>query len=132
MTKLYSVKIDVLLEPVGTPDITVSCQDQVYHAILKEPIWFKFDYEAQMGVEKLTVEHKNRNPNDGVTAVIVKTIKLNGIDHPSHVFQGMYHPIGLEPKRTNYVDWNGIWILDYTVPVFTWMHQVQGLGWIYD
>ena len=43
----------------------------------------------------------------------------------------MLHLTSIDPYE-NYVDWNGIWVLDFTVPVYTWLHKVLGLGWIYD
>lgn len=130
--KTYNVRIDILLEPVGTPDITVTCNGQTYDCVLLNPTWFNFNYNGHAGTERLTVEHKNRKPSDGVTAVIVKNVKFNDIDHASHVYQGLYYPNNMDQRQTNYIDWNGIWVLDYTVPVYTWMHNTQGLGWIYD
>jgi hypothetical protein len=27
--------------------------------------------------------------------------------------------------------WNGRWELNFRVPIFTWIHQLENLGWIY-
>jgi hypothetical protein len=35
-------------------------------------------------------------------------------------------------KNHTYLSWNGKWTLTFDVPVFTWIHRVQNLGWIYD
>jgi hypothetical protein len=78
------------------------------------------------------VELLDKQPNDPDTAVIVKKIKLNDIEHIQNTYQGMYCPNDKDPRRDTYIAWNGIWALEFSVPVYTWMHQVQGLGWIYD
>lgn len=39
------------------------------------------------------------------------------------------------PKfQTNatYLGWNGLWVLEFELPIFTWIHKLENLGWIYD
>ena len=130
--KSYQVRIEVLLEPIGVPDVVITCNDQRTETILTEPTWIKFNFESQQKSNQLTVEHRNRKPNDGVTAVVVKSVLLNGINGSKITYQGIYYPENKEPLRDTYIAWNGIWVLDYTVPVYTWIHKIQNLGWIYD
>jgi len=128
--RTYAVRVSVLLEPVGTPDVAITCGGEIVEVILSEPTWFDFSYTQDAGPSQLTVEHRNRQ--DYVTAVIVKTVKLNDIENSQNIYQGMYYPNNMDAKSTNYVDWNGTWVLDFTVPVYTWLHKTQNLGWIYD
>lgn len=130
--KQFSVRISVLLEPVGTPDVVVTCGPECKELIITQPTWLQFDYTAPAGPDKLTVEHRNRKSNDGVTSVIVSKVKFNFVNCDKATYHGMYYPNGKESRRTTYVNWNGVWVLDFTVPVYTWVHQIQGLGWIYD
>lgn len=130
--KQYTTRLAVLLEPVGTPDVVVTCNNQQKELMVTEPTWVDFDFTQVQGPSQLTVEHRNRKDSDGVTAVIVKSVKINDIESPKIVYQGMYYPTGKESRRTDYIDWNGVWVLDFTVPVYTWLHQTLGLGWIYD
>lgn len=130
--KTFIVRIAILLEPVGTPDVVIRCGSKKVEIKLSTSKWFYFEYTKEEGPDQLTVEHRNRLPSDGVTAVVVKAITLNDITHMQNTYQGIFYPVDKEPKRTDYVDFNGIWILEFTIPVFTWMHQTQGLGWIYD
>ena len=41
--------------------------------------------------------------------------------------------IVLDPilRYHNYLSWNGTWSLDFTVPIFTWIHTIEDLGWVY-
>lgn len=126
----HIVRVSVLLEPVGNPDVLISCDDQQQALIVTTPTWVDFVYTKEQGPSTLTVKHRNRQ--DNTTAVIVKSVRLNDIEHIQNTYQGVYYPTGMEPKRDTYIAWEGVWILNFTVPVYTWMHNTQGLGWIYD
>jgi len=131
--KSYPVRVEVLLEPVGYPTVEVVCNNQVKTMrLFREPSWVSFEFEQIAGPAQITVEMFDKQADDHTTAVIVKTIKLNDIEHMQNTYQGMYYPHGMEPRRDTYLAWNGVWTLDFTVPVYTWMHQTQSLGWIYD
>ena len=131
--KSYQVKVSVLLEPVGSPMVNVSCGGQSKTLrLFTTASWVDFEFTQTVGDAQLIVEMFNKEPNDSTTAVIVKSVKLNGIEHIQHTFKGIYYPIDKDPVQDTYIAWNGQWILNFSVPVYTWMHQVQGLGWIYD
>ena len=130
---MFKVCIEVLLEPVATPQIKVTCRDEIKSLKLTDgPLWIKFEFDQEQGPAELSIELLDKQPNDSKTAVIVKKIKINNIEHIQNTYQGMYYPYLKEPRRDTYLAWNGIWILKFSVPVFIWMHQTQGLGWIYD
>jgi hypothetical protein len=130
---MFRVCVEVLLEPVDTPQVQVTCGNETKNLKLSNgPVWVKFEFYQEKGPARLTVELLDKQPNDPDTAVIVKKIKLNDIEHIQNTYQGMYCPNDKDPRRDTYIAWNGIWALEFSVPVYTWMHQVQGLGWIYD
>ena len=130
---MFRVCIEVLLEPVKTPQVTVTCGNETKNLKLSNgPLWVKFEFNQEKGPARLIVELLDKQPNDPDTAVIVKKIKLNDIEHIQNTYQGMYYPNNKDPSRDTYIAWNGIWALEFSVPVYTWMHQAQGLGWIYD
>ena len=35
-------------------------------------------------------------------------------------------------KQITYLGWNGRWVINFTTPIFTWIHQIENLGWIYN
>ena len=131
--KTYKVKVEVLLEPVESPFVKVTCGDKTKTMqLVKESSWVTFNFIQPNGPANLTVEMFDKQPTDTSTAIIVKAVKLNGIEHIQNTYQGIYYPNNIEPKRDTYIAWNGVWVLDFTVPVYTWMHQTQNLGWIYN
>lgn len=89
--------------------------------------------------EDTTAEHDQ--------AVVVEFIDFFGIRNDKFRWQGVYRPEYPEPWRTEqaeqganlpaeltghtYLGWNGTWRLEFTTPIFTWIHKVQDLGWIY-
>jgi hypothetical protein len=85
------------------------------------------------------VEFLNKLPNDTVPgsnldkAVVIESVSFFGITDPKFAWAGVYHPVDQDPLSAHtYLSWNGTWTLRFDVPVFTWMHQVQDLGWIYQ
>ena len=102
----------------------------------------------------LSVEFINKHDSDTDIAnnldkaVIIKNITFNNITSPKFVWAGIYKPEYPEPWATeqqnqnivllpqlpahNYLSWNGKWTLTFSVPIFTWIHHIENLGWIYD
>ena len=132
------VKMRVTLEPVGQPWIIIEANGQGQLQQLVTTTDFSFDFRADdSGYLKVT--HFDKADHDHDTAAIVKEISFFGISDPKFIWSGAYYPdypahypnkISPLPGQ-GYLGWNGIYVLKFTVPVFTWMHQVQNLGWIY-
>ena len=133
------IKIQVTLEPVGRPWVIVeaSGRGQLQQLVTTTNFSFKFKADDD-GYLKVT--HFDKADHDHATAVIVKDIKFFGISDPKFVWSGTYYPEYPEhyPDKTSplpgqgYLGWNGVYELKFTVPVFTWIHQIQNLGWIYQ
>ena len=144
MATEYPVKLEIELEPVGQPWITVGAGDCVVQQQLTAISKFDFEFVANTK-SKITVTHFDKLPSDSSTAVIIKQLSFFGISDPRFVWAGQYQPEYPEPWLSSqspqpskvltahpYLGWNGTWSLEFEIPVFTWMHQVQNLGWIYD
>ena len=81
-------------------------------------------------------------------AVVIQQVSFFGITDPRFAWAGIYEPVYPEPWATEqrtagiqlqsqlsshtYLGWPGTWTLIFDVPVFSWMHKIQDLGWIYD
>jgi len=138
-TKLYPVTLSILLKPVGTPACKISIANQSRELIVDNDIWITFDL-ISIGHQSLLIEHYNKKDGDPTTALIIDQIKFNEIISEKVIYQGVYYPrypqhlIGNSPTlpHQNYLSWNGIWQLDFTLPIYTWLHQVENLGWIYE
>jgi hypothetical protein len=138
-TKIYTVDIEILLKPVGKPRCRISLDDQKQDLIVDQEIWIKLFYQGR-GKAKLMIEHYNKVDSDPTTALIIDDIKFNGISNPKIIYEGIYYPNypkhlsgnnAILPHK-NYLSWNGIWTLEFTLPIYTWIHEILGFGWIYD
>lgn len=157
-TKLYHTRINLWLTPrinIEAPDVTITLnQDIVYQGPLTTSTCFDIDRQLSLGQHTLAVNFTNKKDTDTdmVTgadkAVIVDRVIFNDIESPRFVWNGVYCPDYPEPwateqrqaghtlepllKSYNYLGWNGQWSLTFTTPIFTWIHQVEDLGWIYN
>ena len=152
----YKTQIDLTIDPIwhqDPPDVIVRIgKDYVWKGGLKKPTVFSHDHPMINGPNNISLEMINKKDTDTVgdldRAVIIRSVAFNGIGSDRLLWQGRYYPhypplwasqqrqAGHEPAvclpAHTYIGWNGVWILDFHVPVFTWIHQVEGLGWIYD
>ena len=137
---IYPVDIEILLKPVGQPKCTISIDDQRQDITIEQETWVKLFYQGH-GTARLSIEHYGKSDSDPSTALIIEQIKFNEIISPRFVYRGIYTPN--YPKhlldsnagptlQQNYLSWNGVWTLDFTLPIYTWIHKVEDLGWIYD
>lgn len=147
----HNIKGSVSVEPIWYDDViplvSVKLNDTLlFHGSINQVMSVDFDIRADAGRHELTVELHNKTDKDTIVetgqdkAVIIKEIELFGIKSPRFVWQGIYtpnypeHMIDQPPelKGQNYLGWNGVWRLKFSAPVFTWIHQTENLGWIYD
>jgi hypothetical protein len=145
----YSVVIDIHLRSIwhdNPPEINIGINDDINRIILTDNRVFHYDFTASE-TSVLTVELLNKTDTDTVDgldkAVVIESVDFFGISDPKFSWAGIYKPDYPEPwasqqtdlkpllKSHTYLGWNGKWTLTFDVPVFTWVHRVQNLGWIY-
>jgi len=141
---LYNTVVEITLEPIGRPEVQIQVGEQLVHTFLDKEFTFKFNKELAAGPLNITVEMLNKSDTDGTTAVIIKDVMLNSIKDQKFAWSGIYYPkyptqwastqTDLRESITaaTYLGWNGRWELSMTVPIFTWIHQTRGLGWIFE
>ena len=137
---MYNTRIEIELEPVGSPEVRIAVGDQVTQLTVDSLFIKTFAIDQDAGEITIAVELLNKLDLDPDTAIIVKSISFNGISNPKFAWQGIYYPqypkhLADQPKSLpgqTYLSWNGVYRLAVTVPIFTWMHQTLGLGWVFD
>ena len=139
MVTEHLVQLCVTLRPIGQPWVRVSANSMTKTQQLTDVKDFVFEFTASDN-SSLIVEHHNKAAADVDTAVEIVKVSFFGITDPRFVWAGVYHPDYPEhyPDKTSplpghrYLGWNGVYRLEFSVPVFTWIHQVQNLGWLYQ
>ena len=153
MTIQYPVKIEIKLRPVwhdNPPEINIGVNNDIQRTVLTDNQTFHYEFTADntatLSVELLNKTNADTIPAKGLDkAVIIESISFFGITDPRFIWMGSYEPRYPEPwyseqtvkpesllKNHTYLAWNGKWTLTFDLPVFTWIHRVQNLGWIYD
>lgn len=146
MATEYLVQMSVTLTPkigVAAPEVRVSVPGHSVTHVLDQTQKIQLEFVADSGW--LEIEFNNKPDLDHDMAVIVDSVEFFGISDPKFVWRGVYSPKYPEPWHSqqcpapavalpgsNYMGWNGSWRLDFSVPVFGWMHSTQDLGWIYQ
>ena len=137
-TKTYPVTVRILLKPVGKPKCKITLGEQLLDLIITEEQWITLHYQS-VGSARLIIEHYNKAELDASTALIIEKIDFDLVSNPKFAWVDLYYPrypkhvVGnSELKYHTYLGWNGIWVLDFTLPIYTWIHQIENLGWIYD
>jgi hypothetical protein len=151
----YPVKLSVTIRPVwhnDPPKIQIGINDDLDTMALTETATVNFDLVATQDCQ-LIVNFLNKTDQDCVPdldldkAVVIESVSFFGITDPRFAWAGVYEPVYPEPWATEqqdqgvalkqhlcphtYLSWNGKWTLTFGVPVFTWIHRLQNLGWIY-
>jgi len=135
--------MSVTLRPVDLPHVRIGINGNLFPIALDRPDTINFEFESADRCE-LTVELVNKTAQE---AVVIESVNFFGIEDPKFAWAGVYAPIYPEPWATEqqnqgvvlkqhlsphtYLGWPGKWTLTFDMPVFTWIHRVQNLGWIY-
>jgi hypothetical protein len=134
----YQVKMNLCLRPINQPRVLITAGGKSIDQKLTQTQEFEFDFVAtDQAIVK--VHHVDKHDSDPDTAVEILSVSFFGITNPQFAWAGVYTPdypshlCGPKdlPGQT-YLGWNGTWQLEFSVPVFSWMHQKLNLGWLYQ
>jgi len=152
----HDISLAVTLHPVWhqePPLIEISCGGNVQTVSLDQTHTFNFDYRGA-GLQTLLIKFLNKKDSDTILSrgldkyVIIEQISFFDISDSRFTWIGEYKPLYPEPwasqqreagnapgeilNNTDTLTWNGEWKLEFDSPVFTWIHKLQNLGWIYS
>jgi hypothetical protein len=155
MATNHLVDLTVTLVPIwhiDPPEVIVEVNHIRRIICLDTEKKINFNFYAA-GPERLSMTFINKRPSDTIPekqldkAVIIKSIDFFGIEDARFIWAGKYTPeydtnwvqeqtlLGTAPltvlTNTDRLSWNGTWVLEFDIPVFTWIHRLQSLGWIY-
>lgn len=134
-------RVSVLLdrEVVWQGDLQKDLDLKIYRALARKEHVLEIEFSGKENSDSLP---------EADLAVVIEQVQFFGITDDKFKWQGIYRPQYPEPWRSeqlakgitlpdqliaqDYLGWNGTWRLEFTTPIFTWIHRVQDLGWIYD
>jgi hypothetical protein len=144
--ELYNTQIEIGVEPHGSkiPQIQCFLNNQKINTIsLSTTKKLFFDLSLVKGKHELTIDFFNKLENDPDTAVEINYVRIESFTLESLLWNNKYYPRYpkhlLEQKKlpefyqsSTYMGWNGIWQFEFEVPIFTWIHKLENVGWIFD
>lgn len=138
-------RFSIKLIPYGHPVITYSL-DQVAGETLElnAPAELQFNLDLEQGSHKFILDFNNKTNSTPDMAVEIAEVLVEGIAVDRVKWAGLYRPRYPQPwassqltplpevrTNTTYLGWNGTWELEFEVPIFSWLHQIEHLGWLY-
>lgn len=146
---MYKFDMSIRLIPYDNPMIRLMLNDMlVFQGRLEQAQVFDISTELPFGPHQLTLEYMDKTNSDRNQAIEIDYIDFEGIKADRFVWAGEYTPNYPEPwaseqralgvelaekhRNFKFLGWNGIWRLDFEMPIFMWIHQIENLGWIYD
>ena len=140
----YSTEFSINLIPRGSvsPHIKITVGDYYREMYLENPLLLSFSMDFDSGPQKFILEFDNK-VND--SAVEIGNVEFEGMTLDRFKWSSRYYPVYPEPwvseqllplpeyqESATYLGWNGRWELYFETPIFTWIHRLENLGWIYN
>ena len=124
--------LHIELEPVGSPDITVSVNDVIddYPGLSDTII---LDYHVDLlDLFAVNIELRNKHyTTEYETAVIIKRLSIDNIELiPQYDYLARYINDHNNNNPTSYLGFNGKWTLTIDWPFYHWLHKHSGQGWL--
>jgi hypothetical protein len=145
MDTKYNTRFTVVLTGIDRPEITYGIDDDVCNTIcINTTVILQFSLDLTTDVHRFFIEFRNKTNDTPDRMVIVDSVAVEGITTDRLKWSGTYTPTYPEPWASTQIDltptlagatqmgWNGRWELSFAVPIFTWLHQTENLGWIYS
>jgi hypothetical protein len=124
--------LHIELEPVGTPDITVSVNDIIDdYSVLSDTIILDYHVDL-LDLFAVNIELRNKTYSlDNETAVIIRRLSVDNIELiPQYDYLAKYVNDHDNNNPTNYLGFNGKWTLTIDRPFYHWLHEHSGQGWL--
>jgi len=139
-----NTRFSIKLIPHGSPVITYGLDSARGETLeLNAPAELQFDVDLATGPHVFYIDFRNKTNATPEMAVEIDSVTVEGITTDRMKWAGIYTPTYPEPwastqtdlkptlPAATYLGWNGRWELPFTTPIFTWIHQIEHLGWIY-
>jgi hypothetical protein len=152
-TKKYKTNIEIDIVPeyhASLPTIVVGIDSAEEKKIISQNTTLTFDTELSVGEHSVIIDFIDKTNADCVPSqnldktISITSIRINGICLDRFLWESTYTPNYPEPwysqqtvlppqthKGSVKLGWNGRWQLNFTAPVFTWIHQTEKMGWIW-
>jgi hypothetical protein len=150
-----NVIIGVTLSPIFWNEFPEFCIEFNNVTIEHDYLGYRKTFEWQLPAEDNNIfkihflnKKNNDTQNDKDKALVIDKIQLEGFTFDSILYSGKYFPsyppeyydyakehnlsVDSVLTQTTHLSFNGFWQLEFTYPVFEWIHRTENLGWLYE
>ena len=154
MITKYQTHIELEVIPTyhqTLPVIVYGVDEKIVNQItLSRPCVLNFALDLTPGAHSIFLDFINKSdvdciPDQGLDKfVTIGNITINKICLPKFNWAATYRPEYPEPwysqqmpppqavrQGSSQLGWNGRWQLKFDAPVFSWIHQLENMGWIW-
>jgi ribosomal protein L25 (general stress protein Ctc) len=148
----YNTSIQITVEPIYWNTVPAIAYGYNNHRLktvkLDSEQILDFSHNFEMEKNFIWIDFFNKSMQDSTRnndmAVKIKKITIEGMSLYRFIWTAEYFPkypkewavnqINLSERiqSADYLGWNGRWKLNFTVPIFTWIHRLENLGWLYE
>jgi len=140
----YNTKFSVGIIPHGAPKIGYGLNGVAINTGLEisVPMSLNFCLDLEPKPHTLFIDFYNKPDLDPDMAVEIEYVEFEGMRLDRFRWNSRYYPrypanwdSANSPEfydSSTYMGWNGRWELYFETPIFTWIHRLENLGWIYN
>ena len=143
----YNTEFSIDLVPHGVPKIDYGINGEVINPGLEisVPATLQFNLDLTKGSHTVFIDFYNKTNDTPSMALEISSVAFEGMTLDRFKWSSRYYPVYPEPwaseqtdtlpkfqSSATYLGWNGRWELYFETPIFTWIHRLENLGWIYD
>ena len=144
------IEFDICLKPVWwktKPEITYGINDITINTVsFGNSMSLRLAFPLTPGPHRLWFTFNNKDYNESRQdqgldmAVQIESVSVEGMTLDRFKWAANYYPdypVDYPDKQTviasaTYLGWNGRWVLPFTTPIYTSIHQLENLGWLYE
>ena len=126
------LRLHIELEPVGTPDVTITINGFKNHYPGSSSN-INLDYYIDLlDLFFVDIELSNKHYTlEYETAIIIKRLSVDNIElMPTYNYLAEYVNDHANNNPTSYLGFNGKWTLNFNRPFYHWLHEHSGQGWL--
>lgn len=146
----YSTQFSIELRPhysgSNAPYIEYTFNGQKQRIpLLSSSTILSFSPDLDAGAHEFVLDFYNKTDETPDMAVEIVNVSFEGMSLDRFKWNSRYYPRYPEPwaseqlqplpeyqESATYLGWNGRWELYFETPIFTWIHKLENLGWIYN
>lgn len=142
----FSTLIELRLKGHGhkLPVVTYGIDNITIGSIEVLDTQIRFNQEFDLGSHTIFLEFNNKTNDHPDMAVEIIEVKYEEFDLDRFKWANKYYPNYPEPwaseqtlplplfqESATYLGWNGRIEFEFQIPIYTWIHKLENLGWIY-